>query len=642
MLEKFRRGASKIFATLLFCILIASFALWGIPNYNKDYSQNTLAQVGDVKLTEDDYRRFFDNQLNIFSQQAGQRLTRENARMFYRMQQMQQGVRDADLDREVLNLQINQTLLDQEARKMGLGLPEASIVEAIRTDPQYLGDDKKFNRALFEERARQAGFTANGYIRERRAGEVRDQLMETLTTGLPPSKTLIEIAHKFTEEERVVSTVVLDPAKLPKIADPDDTKIAEYYKENQRQYMAPEMRKLAILMLSRDDIKAKAAITDAEVKAAWEKDPAAWNIWERRRFQQIAFKDKAAAEGVAKEIAGGKSFLMAGLEEGKSNLDQFVPRSAIADAKIAKAIFEAELNKVLPPIETRGAVILARVTEIQPGRVRPFEEVAKDIRADLEQKKQRELTTRLHDQIEDLRGAGKPLKQVAEELKLPLREVAETTSAGIGPDGKPAFEHPDARRILGVAFEGGKEVPREAVDLAEGGQAWVEVAAVTPSRQKPIEEVKSDVKAGWFVAEARKALTAASDALVNRVKAGETLAAVAKSQGLKLETQKPFKRQGPFTGLPPAAGRQAFTLPKGGIGSAETQDGKSRVIFTVTDIKQPAAPGKEDTDRLTRALQLQFQNDARTIYVSALRNRAGVKIDEVAYKRLTGGDQQQQ
>ena len=180
------------------------------------------------------------------------------------------------------------------------------------------------------------------------------------------------------------------------------------------------------------------------------------------------------------------------------------------------------------------------------------------------------------------------------------------------------------------------------LELSEGGQAWVEVAAVTPARQKTLDEVKADVKAGWLVAEARKALAAASDALVNRVKAGETLEAVAKSQGLKVETQKPFKRQGPFTGIPPAAGRQAFTLPKGGIGAAETQDGKSRVIYTVTEIKQPAAPAKEETDRLTRALHLQYQNDARTIYVSALRNRAGVKIDENAYKRLIGSDQQQQ
>ena len=273
----------------------------GNPNYNKDYSQNTLAQVGDVKITEDDYRRFFENQLNIYSQQAGQRLTRENARLFYRFQQMQQGNPNADLDREVLNLQINQVLLDQQARKMGLALSDAAIVEAIRTDPQYQGPDKSFNRALFEERLRQAGFTDVGYIRERKSGEVRQQLLETLTTGLPPSKTLIEIMHKFSEEERVVATITLDPAKQPKIADPDEAKLKQHYDDNKQQFKAPETRKLALLLLSREDLKAKAAVDDAEVKAAWEKDSAGWNIPERRRFQQIVFKAKDGATAVAKE-----------------------------------------------------------------------------------------------------------------------------------------------------------------------------------------------------------------------------------------------------------------------------------------------------------------------------------------------------
>ena len=85
MLDKLRRGASKVFAIALFCVLILSFALWGIPNYNRDFSQNTLAQVGDRRITEEEYRRFFESHLNAFSQQSGQRLTRENARLAYRI-----------------------------------------------------------------------------------------------------------------------------------------------------------------------------------------------------------------------------------------------------------------------------------------------------------------------------------------------------------------------------------------------------------------------------------------------------------------------------------------------------------------------------------------------------------------------------
>lgn len=642
MLEKFRRGASKIMASLLFCVLILSFALWGIPNYNKDYSQNTLVQVGDIKVTEDDYRRFYDNRLNEFSTQAGQRLTRENARMMFRFQQMQQGNFNGDLDREVLNMQVNQAVLDVQAKKMGLGLSDSAIYDAVLNDPQYQGPDKKFSRAIFDDRLRQAGYSEPGYIRERKTNEIREHITDAIS-GLTPSKTLVDIAYKYREEERTVTTLTLDPAKQPKIADPDEAKLKAYYEENKRQFIAPETRKFALLTLTRDDIKARAKTEDAEVKAAWDKSPAAWNIPERRRFQQIVFKTKDAAEAVAKEIAGGKSFLMASLEESAgTRLDQGpLPRSGIGDAKVAKAVFEGPINQVSAPVESRGGVVLLRVTEIQPGRERPFEEVAKEIRDDIESRKTRELSTSLHDQIEDLRGASTKLAEIATKLNLKLREVVDVNKTGNSPDGKPALDITDGQKIIAAAFDGPKEQPREMVELAEGGQAWVEVQAVSLERQKEFDEVKADAKTGWLAAEARKAFAVAAELLVNRVKAGETLDVVAKSQGLKTEVQKPFKRTGPFTGIPTTAARQAFTLSKGGVGSADTQDGKSRVVFVVTDVKPAAAPSKEEGDKLMQLLQGQLQNDARTVYVSALRNRAGVSIDEAAFKRINGAEQQQ-
>ena len=45
MLENLRRGAAKFLGTLMFAVLILSFALWGIPNYSRDYGGGTLARV---------------------------------------------------------------------------------------------------------------------------------------------------------------------------------------------------------------------------------------------------------------------------------------------------------------------------------------------------------------------------------------------------------------------------------------------------------------------------------------------------------------------------------------------------------------------------------------------------------------------
>ena len=182
--------------------------------------------------------------------------------------------------------------LDQQAQELGLRLSDATIAEEIRNDPAYRGADKKFSRSVFEDRIRQSGLSDAGYIRERRANELREQIIGSIAGGLAPSKTLIEIAHKFQEEKRTVAHFVLDPSKQPKIVDPDEAKLKEFYEQNKRQFVAPETRKINVLMLTREDVKERARIEDAEVRTAWEKSRESWNIPERRRIQQIAFKNR--------------------------------------------------------------------------------------------------------------------------------------------------------------------------------------------------------------------------------------------------------------------------------------------------------------------------------------------------------------
>ena len=59
--------------------------------------------------------------------------------------------------------------------------------------------------------------------------------------------------HRYREETRVIEYFTPDYDKLIKIADPDDAKLQEFYEQNKRQYIAPELRKANVLLLTRDD-----------------------------------------------------------------------------------------------------------------------------------------------------------------------------------------------------------------------------------------------------------------------------------------------------------------------------------------------------------------------------------------------------
>lgn len=629
MLEMLRRGAAKILVFALFSILILSFAIWGIGDVIRSGGQGPIAEVGETSISPQEFTTALQHRHQLLTRQLGQPLTPEQSRAY-------------GIDSAVLGELVNGAVISNHARSLGLRLSDQAIADMIRTDPAFQGADKAFNRAVFDERMRQAGFSEQRYFAERRQNEVREQLTEALVVGLQAPDTLIGIVHRFREETRTLSYVRINPDKAVKPAEPDEKALRTLYDEQKRTFTTPERRKIAVLLVTPEQLRDRAKVTDEDVKATWEQSRAAWDIPERRRVQQIQFKTKAEAEGEAKAIDGGKSFLMAALEaNARAPLDLGLVARRELPENLAKAAFELPVNKLSEPLQIRGGFTILRVTEIEAARKRTFEEVKDEVRQNLEETKYREIAGKLHDEIEDKRGAidaAEKLKAIATELKLQLVEAVGVDARGNGPDGKPALTHPEAERFVASAFEGDKTTPREVITLQDGGEAWVEVIDIAPAVTKPFEEVKADVERIWREREQKAALGKEAQALVDRLKAGEPLDAIAKQIGAEVQTTAAFKRAKAPDGFAPASARQAFALPKGGAGSAATADDKSRLVYVVAEITPAQPPTKEQSEALRAELGQELQRDALQTYVGALRQRQGVKINEAVYKRAVGMD----
>ncbi|MEZ5853666.1 MAG: SurA N-terminal domain-containing protein [Hyphomicrobiaceae bacterium] len=633
MLETLRRGAAKFVVFALLSILILSFAIWGIGDIIRRGTQGPIATVGDREISAQEFTTALQNRRAALQRQINRPITPEQSRAL-------------GIDASVLAELINGEAAASYAKSLGVRLSDRTIAEEIRQDPAFQGPGKTFNRAVFDERIRQAGFSEQRYFEERRASELRAQVTESLLGGISAPEEFVTIAHRYREETRTVSFIKLDPAKLAKIADPDEAALKTFYEEQKGQFVVPERRKIAVLILTPEALAERSKVTDEEVKAYWESTRSSWDLPELRRIQQIAFKTKTEAEGEVKALRDGKSFLMAALEANGAGgrLDQgLVARREISDPNYAEAAFTLPLNKVSDPIEVRGGWMVLRVTEIEPAHTRTYDEVKDAVRQSMEDTKRREIAGKLHDEIEDRRGAStdnEKLKKIAADMKLKLVE-ATVDANGNGPDGKPAFVHPDAQTILASAFEGDKITPREALQLSNGSEAWVEVIDVTPAKTKPLEDVKAEVAKLWRERETQKALAEKAKTLADRVKAGEQLAAIAKDAGATVESSKPFKRAEPPAGLSPGAARLAFTLAKGGAASAATGDGKGRLVFVVTDIKVPEAPSKEAAEALKRQITSDLQRDAIQTFVNAVRKLQKVNVNEAVYRRAVGLDQPQ-
>ena len=628
MLNSLRRGALNWFAKGLLGLLVIAFAVWGIGDVVRNVGRGTLATIGSSQITVDDYRQAYQDEMASLTRRFGRRLTSEQAKML-------------GVEQRALSRLISAAAIDHHARDLQLALSDEGMAEIIRNDPGFQGPDGKFSKELFQNFLRQIGLSEGRYVTTRRQEELRDQLTESLLSGLAPPQAMLETLYRYREERRVIEFFTPDFDKLITLAEPEESKLTEYYEQNKARFTAPERRKINVLALTRDAAKQRTSVSEEELKAGYDADKEKFNIPEMRRITQLTFPDKAAAEAAYAELskAGNLAEAIAklGFKESDIELGLLAKRDMI-DGKIAAAAFALPKDELSQPVDGQFATVLLRVAEIVPGKQRSFEDVKGEISDRLvEERANLELQT-LHEAIENDRYSGKPLREIAEKLKLPFLEIADIDRTGKTADGKPAVAEADAAKVAQAAFSGNAGIEAEAVELADGGYAWVDVLQVTPEQQKTFPEVAAEVKTQFLDQQRRSEVSSLATKFVDRLNQGEAFEAVAIAADAKAEKTNPVTRSTSPPGLTANAVQQAFTLPKGRAASAPTTDGKGRSIIRVSEIIPAPAPTPEQTAALKTELNRQLQTDILAEYIAGLQARYGLTLNQEALKQALGGD----
>jgi peptidyl-prolyl cis-trans isomerase D len=627
MLDALRRGATSWVLKPLLLLLVLAFIVWGVADVFTGVRPSTLATVGGTEIGAEEYQNTFSSVMNNLARRFGRRPTTEEARM-------------RGIDRAVLEDLINGAAIDQHAHELGLTLPTRTVIAQVESDPSFQGPDGKFDSRAFNSFLRDMGLSERGFLARKAREEVRQQLTHSLFDDVPVPAAMANMVHAWREETRRVQYFTVDPKTGVKLGAPDEAKLAALYEQQKSRFMRPEYRHLGALLLTTEAAKQRLEISDEDIRKAYDGDKSARVIEEKRHVRQIGFKDKTAAEAAAKAIADGKSFAAVAKDMGATDSDidlGVVTRSQLLDPAIAEAAFALKKGEVSKPVEGRFTTVLLEVRDITPGKVRTLEEMKEEIRSKLAQSRVNDAMRKLHDAVDDGRAAGKPLKEIAAEIKVGFVDIPQTDRLGNTPDGKKAHEGADAAAILKAGFEGRVGADGEPIDLADGGYGWVDVFNVTPEQQRPFDEVKAEVVEAWQEEETARQLNDVAAKLMERAEKGEALATLAAEVGGKLATSKLFNRFAQEPGLGVPLVRRAFALGLGARASTLSGDGKSRTVFRVVEIVKPKPATKEEAERLADQIRTELQQDAGRAYVTSLRDRLGVSINETQFRRAVGG-----
>jgi peptidyl-prolyl cis-trans isomerase D len=624
----------KLVVFVMFGFLIFSFAIWGIGDIFRGKVNTTVAKVGKVEITQEMLRTAYQNELQQVSRRARQNITPEMAKAL-------------GLDTQVLSRLVTDATLDQASRRMGVAISDDVVARSITDDAAFKGSSGAFDRNLFNDILRNAGFTEQSFVREQRGTMQRLQLAELVSGAVTAPVAIQEAAHRYRTEQRSVEFVVLPASAAGVIAAPDASVLQRYFDERKQSFRSPEFRSANLLVLTPATIADAASITDADARKRYDEVKSQrFGAPERRTIQQIVFPNETDARAALARLRSGAAFEAIATERGIADKDLTLgtfSKGGVFDKAVAEAAFALAPNTVSEIVPGAFGPVLLRVSSIEPERIRPFEEVAAEIRRELSLVKARDRLAELHDSIEDQRAGAKPLAEIAKDKGLALRAIGPVDAqlrdkAGAANGGGTLSDLPSTTELAAALFRSEPGADNEPLRLRDGGYIWFDVSAVEAGRERRFDEVGDMVLAQWQADETATRLSALARELGARLDKGEGFDAVAAPLGLMATKAPDLTRQTTRTDLPANAISGIFGTAVGKSGSATTASGTGRILFRVTTASIPTfLRTTQEADGIARQLGIALGDDLLSQYVTRVQAELGMTINAQGVRNAISG-----
>jgi peptidyl-prolyl cis-trans isomerase D len=531
-------------------IIIVFVFFFGWSEGPNDKSGNFIAKVNDSVISYNQFYTVYESQL-------------EKMRLRFKGAIPQEIFEKLNLKKNVAQALVNQTLLLQEAEKLGLFVTDADLVQDIRSNPMFqreAGFDENIYRAYLSA----IKMTPTAYEETRKHELLEQQVVRLITDGVKTDPQEVKQFWHFQNDKLVLSLLLIKPEEPTE--QPDQKALEAYFKENQAKYEIPPSLDLQYVFLSWRDLLKKLSVSHDEVRSYYNNHPKEFTEAERVRARHILFKVppdaspdvveqvRKRAEFTKQMIEGGNDFATVAQSESDDETTKdkggdlgFFTRGTM-NRELEKTTFNLDVGKISDPVRTELGFHLLMVEEKKPESVLDFELAKEKIEHKLvEEKAKKKIGPEaegFYEQVyrsEDLDGPAK-------QFDLEVRSAQFVTRAGGIPDVTS-----DAK-IMDEAF-GLKTGEISRLDRVGDSFLIMKLVAKHKEHLPELQEVRSQVEKDYLKQQAFTAARKKADEIIEALKQENSdPTEVAKKFGLEWEKLEPISRTAGF--IPKLGGGQ--------------------------------------------------------------------------------------
>lgn len=497
------------------------------------------------------------------------------AEMDRRLQQIQTEQRRAVTYDELLAQVPMATILKGRAEELGFfawawktGIRPGNelILRQIRSFPAFFDPvTGQFSEALYATQLDQAKMTPALLEQELRNDYSRAHYGSAMVSGMRLPRIYGALYANQTQQSRDGRWFVLTQAMAGTAPRPTDAQLTSFMSQHASGLRDPELRSGTLVVFA-SPADQNIVISDEKIRARYEFRKDSLSTPERRTFTTLAAPTRAAADRIAAALRAGQTpeAVAQANDIQPANYSE-TPRSAIGDPAVAAAVFGLGVDEVSAPVQARVGFVVAKVTAVQQGREVTLEDAREEIADELRGQEMRGAIARRVEAFEAARREGKSVDDAVREVGAQSVPIPAVSREGKNRD-RQQLNVPEP--VLDAMWKLAEGRANDPVALGEGQYFVVRVDEITPPAMPSLDSMREVVTQGWIASENVRLLSARTDALAARLRAGEDIAAVAASVGAAVVTETGLKqdedttaRLGPgvITGLFNGQAEQVFS-----------------------------------------------------------------------------------
>ena len=620
MLSVFRSFAKGWMAFILLGLVSIPFIFWGMGQLVRTTVVTSyVARVNGSKIMPNKLQQAYEQAFQQRQSQLGGQ---------YNPTQAQQ----TQLKMQTLQKLIDTQLLLEQAEKDQLVASPAEVRAQIEQIPSFQSNGH-FDYQQYKIVLANNGLSVPQFENQVRSDLVLGQLQRGVAdTAFPTPREVASLAA-LAQQQRKAAWFVLPIKEFKPVKQPSRDAVASYYNSHQSQYSIPETLTISYLRLSRKTLEQRVTATPEELKDYYRTHQSQYGIPPARKVAEILIKPsssgtaavaaaKSKIENLLKQAKQAKDSRKTFAELARKNSDDRISSrnggsmGYVSRGQLPKKLDDALFNlsaagDLAGPIHTSRGWVILQLLGKRAGAVKPYAEVKDQVAKDYKSDKAKSLYYKLDGKFANLtfENAGS-LDAAAKALDLKIQTVSGVTEE----HGTGIAANDQVRK---AAFSDSVLKQRQnsnPIKLGKEDAVVLRISKVTPSKVKPLADVREDIVAALMEKQARDAAAKAASGALSALRTGTPIATVAKDHGATLQGPAMVKRTD--AKLPQALAQSLFTLaPAAGssprFASVALADG-SQAVFGLLGVQAG------DTQHLPKLQQTAYTQELGRIYAEEL------------------------